>query len=131
MVLLSACSKVKQTKKQLAGDWEVVTYKYTNANGNSYYYDASTSVIYFDNCESDVCDYSMDIIYDNQGVIDTLSLSGSYQFSDKKGEYYDMTVDNSLQNDTIKDARIILITKDDLLTEYKYNDGLHTLVLKK
>lgn len=131
MFSLSACSRVKSTKKELGGQWEVVSYKYTNSNGLSYYYTAINSNVYFDNCSDDKCPYGIEIVYDNQGIYDTMKVAGTYQFLDKKAEYYDLTVDGGTPSDTISSARILLITKDDLLTEYIYKNAMHTLVLKK
>ena len=131
LVLLSACSKVKSTKKELDGEWEVISFKYTNFNGLSYYYPVISSSIYFEDCGSDKCPYGINIIYDNSGITDTIDIDGTYEFLDKKAEYYNLTVSNGAPSDTISDARIILITKDDLLTEFIYKNAMHTLVLKK
>lgn len=129
--LIAGCSKVKKTKKELNGEWQVVSYKFTNLNGLSYFYSTQENAVTFENCDSEFCGYSIFVEYENQGDFDTLNFSGQYKFKDEKAEYFDMLVNNKPIIDTIKDARIILITKDDLMTEFNDDTGRHLLVMKK
>lgn len=128
----SSCSKIKQTKRKLTGDWNVVSYKFTNINGLTYNYEPHSGNFHFGECDTDLCDYSFKMQYYNQGVNTIFDQSGSYEFIEKNGEYYELYRNNDLGGvDTIHSARVILLTKDDLLTEFGDISGRHIFVLQK
>jgi hypothetical protein len=108
----------------------VISFKFTNPNGLSTHHEPTSSCVIFSDCEEEVCDYSIKMLYDDQGTIKTFDESGTYEFVKEDGEYFNLYRQNGSQIDTLYDARIILITKDDLLTEFSDENGKYVLVMK-
>lgn len=130
MVLVS-CSKVERTQKKLVGEWSIIGFKYTNASGITYNYDAS-GVGDFNNCDSPPCAYSFDMNYtNNQGTSVNFNQGGNYAFVEDNGEYLDLYRTYGGTSDTLKNARIILITKDDLLFEFGDLNGRYIFTMAK
>ena len=132
IVLATACSKVKKTKRKLTGEWTVLSYQFTNINGLSYFYEPSVSNFQFGNCPEKQCDYSFFMQYENQGSTVEFNQSGYYEFVENNGEYFELYRDNGIGGvDTLHKARIILITKDDLKAEFGDGNGRHVFIMQK
>lgn len=132
LVLLVAvsCSKVNRTQKKLNGEWDIIGYKITKPSGLTYHYDPSGKAN-FGSCTGSLCEYSIDMDYQDQGVTIDFSNNGNYEFVKEDGEYFDIYRDNGGNFDTIKDARIIMITRDDLLLEFGDLSGRHIFTMAK
>lgn len=102
-----------------------------NSNGLTQHYDPIESCIIFGDGDTEICDYSMTFSYNDQGATVYVTQQGTYEFVKDDGEYYNLYRQNGSQIDTLSNARVILITKDDLLTEFADEAGRHTLVLQK
>lgn len=132
LCFLSSCSKVNRTKKKITGDWNVLSYSHTTINGLTYIYEPTSSNFQFGDCPDDACSYSFVMQYENQGSPVDFNQSGSYEFIEKNGEYFEMYRNNGLGGvDTIHSARIILITNDDLKAEFGDGNGRHIFVMQK
>lgn len=132
IVLVTACSKVTKTKRKLTGEWTVLSYKFTNINGLSYFYEPFTSKFKFGDCPEEQCDYSFFMQYENQGNTVDFNQSGYYEFVENNGEYFELYRNNGMGGvDTIHKARIILITKDDLKAEFGDGNGRHVFIMQK
>ena len=68
--VFSSCDKYEKQQKRLKGNWELVSYKFKNQQGLSYYPEAS-GTLFFENCDADVCAYSMAIEYSSPQITGT------------------------------------------------------------
>lgn len=131
LIILVGCSKTTKVHKKLAGEWTIASYKFTNSYGLSYYYPA-TGKFKFENCQEDTCDYDIHFNYSINDSTKSKDYQGWYYFLDKNAEYFDMiNVDTSGTIDTLHDARIVVITKNDMLMLIDDWSGRHTFVLEK
>ncbi len=131
LLLLPGCDKVKKTRKKLAGTWQIIEYKYSNSSGLSYYYPAE-GTFEFDNCGEHLCSFKIDMTYFIDTIAFDKNMSGLYTFKDEKAEYYKLIdIDTTGIKDTVENARILLITKTDLKTEFSDSEGRHLFILEK
>lgn len=129
-VIVISCSKTEKTQNKLAGEWIVYEYKVTNLNGLTYFYPAE-GTLSFKNCSENICDYFIDITYDVQGTINSKNESGTLVLHED-GEYYDLNRQNTNGSTTVlENGRIILLTSDDLKTQFGDEFGLHQFILEK
>ena len=129
-LLVISCSKTKKTTNKLEGEWQVYEYKVSNSQGLTYFYTAEGTIT-FKNFSENICDYFIDITYDNQGTIYSKNESGTLILHED-GEYYDMNRLNADETTTVlEDGRIILLTSDDLKTYFGDEFGLHQFILEK
>lgn len=129
-LIVISCSKTKKTVNKLEGEWQVHEYKVTNSNGLTYFYPADGTIT-FKNFSENICDYFIDITYDNQGTTYSKNESGTLILHED-GEYYDMNRINADESTTVlEDGRIVLLTSDDLKTHFGDEFGLHAFILEK
>lgn len=115
----------------MAGEWTLAKYKYTNSSGLSYYYPAS-GTFDFDNCQEDTCNYQINFNYTINDTTENKKFNGWYYFVDENAEYFDMVnIETSGVVDTLRNGRVILITKSDMKTEFSDSTGRHTFWLEK
>ncbi len=128
--VLSSCNKDRKFEKELSGQWTIESYEFTNPNGLSYYYPAEGGITFNKETENSGT-YTLDYTY--VSGTDTIheSESGEYNFNYDDTEHYDMYRTKNGISDTLKNARIILITKTDLRTEMGEVSGRRTFVFNK
>jgi hypothetical protein len=123
--ILISCDKQKQSARQLAGTWELTSYRVKNAEGLSTYA-TGTGNIHFDKCikNSIQSTFAFHATLSFPNVTEsTIHQSGTYEMIEK-GDY--MTVK---QLDTlgieigVYTYRILVLTKTDLELEYPDNLG--------
>lgn len=130
-IFLMGCSKYNKLEKELNGDWSIVTFEFTNPNGLSYYYPAVGNLTYEAQTETEGT-FLFNYKYFNG--IDTIVVyeSGKYAFNYGNTEFYDLYRSTGATTyDTIKKARVILLTKTDLRTEMTEFNGRRAFVLEK
>lgn len=130
LILLSSCNKNVKFEKELSGDWTIESYEFTTPNGLSYYYPAE-GIMTFNNESENSGTYSLDYEYISGSDTIHESETGEYIFNYDDNEHYDMYRVKNGVSDTIKNARIILITKTDLRTEMGEVSGRRTFVFNK
>ena len=123
------CNKVKRIEKKLDGDWDVIAYTYQNSNGLSYKYPAS-GMFSFENCESEYCDYRLELDYTLNSSITQKISSGTYTML-PDAEYFELKRLNSDGTLSMISGRILHLNKTQLETEFKDESGIHYLVLEK
>lgn len=126
--LFASCDKVDRTKKKFSGTWNVYSYRLIDHNGFTHEYPASGTV-YFEFCENESCAYTLNLTYDVSGNSLIKAESGLYHLKDS--EYYELYRNSTGTIDTLDYGRILLLTRKDLKTEFKDDDGIHVLVLEK
>ena len=129
LTLITSCDKVKRTKKDLFGEWEIISHKISDVNGFTTYYE-TTGTITFGELSQNSFTYSENYFYNYPNGIITSVREGDAVFNDESGDYYDLTI-SSPGAEELKNCRIILITKDDLKLEQLDSGGIHIYILKK
>ncbi len=130
MLFVLGCNKVERFNKRLSGNWTIEQFQFTNQNGLSYYYPAEGEIIFTP--EDDTTGkYSLDYSYVVDGITIQNSESGRYVFAYGDQEFYDLYRTKNGIQDTIKNARVILLTKTDLRTEMTEFIGRRTFVFVK
>ena len=129
VVCAIGCNKVKRIEKKIGAAWNITTYTYRNINGLSYKYPASGKFI-FDNCNTEYCDYSLQMTYTANGVSYQKLSDGQYSILDD-AEYYELHQINGLGDIKILSGRIIHINKTQLETVFTDESGSHFFILEK
>lgn len=130
MLALSSCDKYEKQQKFLHGTWELTSYRFKNQQGLSYYPESSGS-IFFENCESDVCAYSMSIDYSSPQITGTRMEAGKYSLNVEDGTLYFTPIENGIEQEQISNFMSVL-TRTDL--KFQYTDDLgrsHYFVFEK
>lgn len=130
MFAFSSCDKYEKQQKFLHGTWELTSYRFKNQQGLSYYPESSGS-IFFENCESDVCAYSMSIDYSSPQITGTRVEAGKYSLNVEDGTLYFTPIENGIEQEQISNFMSVL-TRTDL--KFQYTDDLgrsHYYVFEK
>ena len=112
------------------GEWTIYTMKVTKSNGLSYQYE-TTGTFNFSNFNGDEGKYALNMTYITPTGTISKNESGKIRLKEK-GKYFDFYRDNSDGSVTlIEDARIILITKNDIEMLYQDNNENFWFILEK
>ena len=131
-LLITGCNKEKRTSKKLEGNWSIVKYQFTNSNGFSEYYYPTVNVI-ISKFSSGKSSFRLTSNYTNNiGNSTQKNVDAQFEFKNKDAEYYTLNqiVDGAL-TDSIFDGRILIVTKDEMRTEFTDSQGRHTYLLSK
>lgn len=137
LVLLSlffvlSCDKTKRTRKKLDGQWTILSYEYLNPSGLTYKYSAQGSFTFNDSSNDELSSFTIDMNYEGPSGTTPFYEEGYYVFNQEDHEYLDLyRVNADTITDTVPNARILLITKDDLMFEYLDSQGRKTFVMAK
>lgn len=133
LAIFTSCDKVKQTEKNLAGEWQIISYKHMDTEGLSEYAVVSGS-IKFENCteSSNSCPYSISINYDFPSSSGTTIENGTYEVIEK-GKFMNITNSNSSDSITATyRCRLLTETKTDLELEFSDAGGnIHTYIFNR
>lgn len=132
-LLLYSCDKQKQTSKDLKGDWEILSYKYTDLEGLS-----ETAIceglMTFDSKPkyTDPNPYTLDFSYTFTGNSGTIDQSGTFDVLEK-GDYLEITTVNAAGvTISTNTYRILTQTTTDLQLEYSDSEGgIHMYIFKR
>jgi hypothetical protein len=133
LAFFTGCDKVTQTEKNLAGEWQIVSYKHMDTEG-LLEYAVVNGFIKFEPCTdtSIACPYSISISYDFPSASGTTSENGTYEVIEK-GKF--MNIQNSNSFDSIiatYRCRILTETKTDLELEFSDAGGnIHTYIFNR
>ncbi len=130
LLLTASCNKLKQTKRKLSGTWMVLNYRYQNHSGLSYDYNAEGK-IQFDNCANESCPYTINFRYVANGVEYEVINSGDYTVLEDAEQYHLNRLNNDGTSTVLENCRIILLTKDELKTQFQDETGIHYFILGK
>ena len=133
LATFTSCDKVKQTEKNLEGEWKIVSYKHTNTEGLSEF-----AVVYgyikFETCTdtSIPCPYTISISYDFPSSSGNTAESGTYEVIEK-GKFMNIINSNSFDSITASyRCRLLTETKTDLELEFSDAGGsIHTYIFKR
>ena len=129
-ILFTACNKVKSTEKKMDGEWTIYKMKVTKSNGLSYYYE-TTGTFTFSDFNDGEGKYALNMSYVTPSGTILKNEFGKIVLK-QKGEYFDLFRENADGSiDQIIDARILLITKNDIEMLYQDNNENFTFVLEK
>ena len=129
-VSFSSCDKYEKQQKRLHGTWNLISYRYKNQLGLSYYPEVSGS-IFFENCNDQVCAYSMSIAYSSPQITGTRVEAGKYRLNTEKGSLYFTPIVNGTEQDEI-DNFMSVLTRTDLKFQYTDDQGRsHYYVFEK
>ena len=126
----SACDKYEKQQKRLHGTWELISYKFKNQQGLTYYPEASGS-LFFENCDDTICAYSMSIEYASPQITGTRVEAGKYSLIEDGGKLYMTPIVNGVDQVRISNG-MSLLTRTDL--KFQYTDDLgrsHHYVFEK
>jgi hypothetical protein len=130
ILLGAACSKIKSTEKKMDGEWTIYTMKVTKSNGLSYYYE-TTGTFNFSEINDHAGKYALNMTYITPTGTVSKNESGKFILKEK-GKYFDLYRDNPDGSiTTIPDARIVLITKNDIEMLYQDNNEGFWFILEK
>ncbi len=133
LVIFASCDKVKQTEKNLAGEWQIVSYKRMDTEG-LLEYAVVNGYINFENCAdaSIPCPYTIVINYDFPSSTGNTTEHGTYEVIEK-GKF--MNIENSNSSNSITAAyrcRLLTETKTDLELEFSDSTGyIHTYIFNR
>lgn len=124
-VLFASCDKQKQTARQLAGTWELTSYRIKDSEGLSTYA-SGTGEIHFDACSETpiTCTYQFNAALTLPGLpLTQMMEQGTYEMIEK-GDYMTIKKLDALGNELGSYTyRILVLTKTDLELEYPDNLG--------
>ena len=123
------CNKVKRIEKKLSGNWNVIAYTFQNQNGLSYKY-TSSGTFSFSSCETEYCNYSLQLSYNVDGIDVQENSSGTYTVLED-AEHFDLLKVDQTNNISLIPGRILHINNSQLETEFRDETGNHYLVLEK
>ncbi len=130
MFVLPSCDKYEKQQKRLNGTWQLSSYRFKNQQGLSYYPEASGS-IFFDNCDSTECAYSMSIEYTSPQITGSRVEAGKYSLNVEDGTLFLTPIVNGTEQEQISNFMSVL-TRTDL--KFQYTDDLgrsHYYVFEK
>lgn len=126
----SSCDKYEKTQKRLSGTWTLVSYKFKNQQGLSYFPEAS-GTIFFDNCSDTVCAYSMSINYSSPQITGSRVEAGRYSMNDEFSTLFQTPIVGGVDQERISNF-LSLLTRTDL--KFQFTDSLgrsHHFVFEK
>jgi len=127
-LLFASCSKVKQSKKRIEGEWEIISYRTTNASGLTHYYETTGTITFGDDTDSSFT-YNENFVYEGASGIISRQRSGIGTFIN--GSAYNHRLEIFAPSVfTLSESTFRLITKDDLKIEQRDSQFTHTFVLK-
>ena len=132
--VLMSCDKQKQSARQLAGTWELTSYKVKNAEGLSTFA-TGTGSIHFDKCVKNTLQstFAFHATLSFPTVAQsTIHQSGTYEMIEK-GDYMTVKQLDALGVEIgVYTYRILVLTKTDLELEYPDNLGSYiTLIFSR
>jgi hypothetical protein len=133
LAIFTSCDKVTQTEKNLAGEWQIVSYKLMDTEGLLEYAVVNGSIT-FENCTdaSIPCPYTISINFDFPSFSGNTTENGTYEVIEK-GKF--MNIQNSNSFDSIiatYRCRILTETKTDLELEFSDAGGnIHTYIFNR
>jgi hypothetical protein len=133
LAIFTSCDKVTQTEKNLAGEWQIVSYKQMDTEGLSEYA-VVNGYIKFETCidASVACPYAISIHYNFPSSSGNTTENGTYEVIEK-GKF--MNIQNSNSSDPSAAAyrcRILTETKTDLELEFSDAGGkIHTYIFNR
>lgn len=126
--LLGSCSKVKKSQKRIQGSWEIISYRQTDINGFTTFYDA-VGTITFGKDTDNTFTYVEDYTYQGDSGSITVQRQGIGTFTNELG--HDHRLDFFLPTVfTLEECTFRLMTKDDLKIEQHDAQFMYMLVLK-
>jgi hypothetical protein len=131
LVITLSCNKIERFEKKLSGTWNIKTLEFTNPNGLSYFYPAKGSISYIDSETPGQGTYTSNYYYIIGEDTVYVNENGSYGFNYEGTEFYDIIRENGAESDTLKKARVLVITTSDLRTEMTEVHGRKSFVLTK
>ena len=132
IALNSGCDKTKRTRKKLDGEWTILSYEYMNPSGFTYKYSAQGTFVFNDSESDELSTFQVDMHYDGPAGSTPFHEQGFYKFNSDNWDRMDLyRVNSDTITDTINDAWIVLITKDDLKFEYADNLSRMTFIMAK
>ncbi len=129
-----SCDKQKQSARQLAGTWELTSYKVKNAEGLSTY-DTGSGIFHFDKCSKNTLQstftFSATLVFPSAAQ-SSISQQGTYEMIEK-GDYITVKQLDALGVEIgVYTYRILVLTKTDLELEYPDNLGNYiTLIFSR
>ena len=123
------CNKVKRFEKKISGDWTIIAYTFQNVNGLFYNY-PSSGTFSFGSCETEYCNYNLQLSYSVNGIDVQKNNSGTYNILDD-AEHIDLLRVDPTDNISIVPGRILHINSTQLETEFTDEYGNHYMVLEK
>jgi hypothetical protein len=132
--VLISCDKQKQSARQLAGTWEMTSYRVKNAEGLSAYA-TGTGNIHFDKCIKNSIQstfvFHATLSFPNVAE-STIHQNGTYEMIEK-GDYMTVKQLDTLGTEIgVYTYRILVLTKTDLELEYPDNLGNYiTLIFSR
>ncbi len=127
-----SCSKEVRISKDLAGNWELSSYKRTDSEGLVSYPNASGQAdfkAYEKSGDSSSCSWS--IIMDVSGSLETTSQQGTYKLVDKSNFMYVAEIDSLNQISSYTKYRILTLTQTDLQIEFSKNSITDILLFRR
>lgn len=127
---LSSCDKYEKQQKRIKGTWELVSYRFKNLQGLSYFPEAS-GTIFFENCDDTICAYSISLEYASPQITGTRVEAGKYSLEEEGGRLYLTPIVNGVDQNRISNG-MTLLTRTDL--QFQYTDTLgrsHHFVFEK
>ncbi len=129
--VLISCDKQKQSARQLAGTWELTSYKVKNAEGLSTFA-TGTGSIHFDKCvkNSIQSSFTFNATLAFPGAAQSsISEQGTYEMIEK-GDYMTVKQLDTLGTEIgVYTYRILVQTKTDLALEYPDNLGNYVTLI--
>ena len=127
---LVGCNKVKKSKRQLDGIWTIVSYQYTDPSGFSYFPEVSGKM-YFENCESEACTYSMDIQYSDPAITGSRVEQGTYLLNEEANKFDLTSILPAGDTELKPNNEILFLRKNDLNFMYVENGRVHRYIFEK
>lgn len=121
MSMTLSCSKQDRAQKKLGGIWHISEYRYRDLQGFSYYPEVSGE-LFFENCESRPCTYSMSISYNHPQITGNRTEAGTYLLNDAAESILLTPIANGIEQASLNNG-IIKLTKSDLKFQYVDPDG--------
>lgn len=132
-LLLYSCDKQKKTSKDLKGDWEILSYKFTDSEGLSETA-MCEGLMTFDSQPkyTDPNPYKLDFSYTFSSHSGTIAQSGTFDVIEK-GDYLDITTVNA-SGVTISTNKYRILTQTTTDLQFEYSDTLgciHMYIFKR
>jgi len=133
LAIFTSCDKVTQTEKNLAGEWQIVSYKHMDTEGLSEYA-LVNGYIKFENCTdvSNPCTYALSISYDFPSSSGNTIENGTFEVIEK-GKFMNIQKSNTFDSITTSyRCRLLTETKTDLELEFSDAGGnVHTYIFNR
>ena len=133
LATFTSCDKVTQTERNLAGEWQIVSYKQMDTEGLSEYA-VVNGYIKFETCTdaSIACPYTISIHYNFPSSSGNTTENGTYEVIEK-GKFMNIQKSNSPDPSAAAyRCRILTETKTDLELEFSDAGGnIHTYIFNR